>query len=127
MKLDPISREQAFSQNFKRFYTGRPCKHGHDAQRFVSTGGCVACNNRRSKLFANIKAAATGGFFYDLHPDDYAAARAYCQALDLARGRVPEVPRGAERAAEHHEIIERREQLLAQYAPQPAAPREIKP
>lgn len=31
-------------------------------------------------------------FAYMLHPDDHAAMLAYCQALDMQRGRVPQVP-----------------------------------
>ena len=28
-----------------RYFTGRPCKRGHIAERYVSTGACVACLN----------------------------------------------------------------------------------
>ena len=92
-----ISRIDALGAGHKRFYTGRICKHGHDSERFVSTGGCVKCNAMRSALFlANsgkaTNARAQGHFAYPLHPDDHAAALAYCQALDMARGRTPHSP-----------------------------------
>lgn len=94
MLYETISRRDALNLGRRRFYTGRPCKNGHDAQRFVSTGGCVACNSDRAKAFSKASsvaanARARGMFAYELHPDDFAAARAYCQALDLARGRIP--------------------------------------
>lgn len=44
-----ISRNQAFNESKTRFYTGRPCKHGHDCERYTSTGGCVMCLDGRPK------------------------------------------------------------------------------
>lgn len=38
-----ISRQQAQLQGLKRFFTGEPCKRGHQAERFTSNGGCVRC------------------------------------------------------------------------------------
>lgn len=40
-----IDRQAAADSGRTRFYTGRPCKHGHMAERFVSGGGCVECVN----------------------------------------------------------------------------------
>ena len=124
MKFETITRTEAAAQGRKRFYTGKPCKYGHDAQRFVTTGACIACNAARSKVFS--KAIADGGklFSYSLHPDDVAFALAYCQALDLQRGRMPftpdPVPRGAEAVALPADI-ERRRQELIQHHTTPAA------
>lgn len=87
-----ISRQDAAVQGRKRFYTGKPCKYGHDAQRFVSTGGCVACNAVRSQSFCRLSEANGEAFTYKIHPDDYAALLACAQALDLQRGRVPQTP-----------------------------------
>lgn len=92
-----ITRKQAFERGLKRFYTGKPCSKNHDAERFVTTGGCVKCNSDRSTFFRKSSNASTvsnlrGHFGYPLHPDDYAAALAYCQALDMQRGRTPHVP-----------------------------------
>lgn len=125
MKFEPITRAEAAAQGRKRFYTGKPCKYGHDAQRFVTTGACIACNAARSKLFS--KAIANNGktFSYSLHPDDVAAALAYCQALDLQRGRVPlvpdAVPCGAEPVALPADIERHRQTLVASYS-QPVPP-----
>lgn len=92
MSYEIISRKEASLAGRKRFFTGRPCVHGHIAQRFVTTGGCVACNTARAKTFASTKNVRQGRFFYPLHPDDMAAALAYCQALDLQRGVSPWSP-----------------------------------
>jgi len=37
------TREEAWRNGFIRFYTGEACLHGHVAERYVSTGGCVEC------------------------------------------------------------------------------------
>ncbi|MBC5790661.1 hypothetical protein [Providencia sp. JUb39] len=38
-----ISRKEAAVKGLSRFYTGKPCVHGHVAERFVSNGVCVEC------------------------------------------------------------------------------------
>lgn len=38
-----IDRYVAADSGKHRFYTGEPCKRGHLAERFVSSGGCCAC------------------------------------------------------------------------------------
>jgi hypothetical protein len=39
----PRTREEAQAHGFAHFFTGKPCKHGHVAARYVSTTQCVAC------------------------------------------------------------------------------------
>jgi hypothetical protein len=39
-----ISRTTAKSTGLKKFFTGRPCAHGHIAERFVANYQCVECN-----------------------------------------------------------------------------------
>lgn len=40
-----IDRRAAFAAGKTRYYTGTPCKQGHIAERYVSTGGCVECHS----------------------------------------------------------------------------------
>jgi hypothetical protein len=47
--MEIITRKQAFTQGHTRFYTGRPCKNGHDCERYTSTGGCAKCVNSAYK------------------------------------------------------------------------------
>jgi hypothetical protein len=42
-----ISREMAKGMGFKVFRTGKACKRGHVAFRYVSTGGCIECHKGR--------------------------------------------------------------------------------
>lgn len=42
--MNKISCKEAKILGLKRYFTGRPCKHGHIAERHV-TGGCCICSN----------------------------------------------------------------------------------
>jgi 5-methylcytosine-specific restriction endonuclease McrA len=44
-----VSRKVAREQGLTRYYTGKPCKWGHVAERFVSTGGCVVCGRENAR------------------------------------------------------------------------------
>jgi hypothetical protein len=41
MKL--ISRKDAAASNLQRYYTGNPCKHGHDCERYTKSTNCLIC------------------------------------------------------------------------------------
>ena len=38
----PVSRKEAKSRGLNRYFTGKPCKHGHISERYTY-GGCVQC------------------------------------------------------------------------------------
>jgi hypothetical protein len=40
---DVISRHDAANQGRHKFFTGKPCKHGHTAERYVVNGTCTEC------------------------------------------------------------------------------------
>lgn len=40
---DIISRRDAHAQGLKKFYTGKPCVHGHLSERYTSCGNCIKC------------------------------------------------------------------------------------
>lgn len=42
--MNIISCKDARQLGLKRYFTGKPCKHGHVSERHV-TGGCVVCAN----------------------------------------------------------------------------------
>lgn len=82
MNYEIISRAEAHAKGLKHFFTGKPCTKGHISRRFVTTGGCMTCNRERGSRYA---VGQPTDFKWALHPDDHAAAKAYCQALDLQR------------------------------------------
>jgi len=48
-----ISRAEAKAQGLTHYFTGKPCKHGHIAERFVTGRHCVECD-RVQRRFANM-------------------------------------------------------------------------
>ncbi|MDT9046433.1 hypothetical protein RSW36_25115 [Escherichia coli] len=49
-----ISRAEAKARGLKRFFTGKPCKRGHVAERAVGNKDCAACRREKS---SNLRAA----------------------------------------------------------------------
>lgn len=47
-----VSRAEAIAQGLKRYFTGKPCKHGHIAQRLLPSGVCNECCNAYKRKFA---------------------------------------------------------------------------
>lgn len=43
--MQVISRSEAKALGLKRFFTGKPCKRGHIAERYVFNHCCVACSH----------------------------------------------------------------------------------
>lgn len=59
-----ISRPAAIAAGLTRYFTGKPCKHGHISMRSVFNAGCITCwrpraknwkRNNRSRIAANIR------------------------------------------------------------------------
>lgn len=126
-----ITRREAAERGLKHFYTGKPCKRGHDSPRFTTTGGCVKCGafytREYTKRYTKEAAAnALGAFRYVLHPDDHAAALAYCQALDMQRGRMPQAPTQAAQP-EPFDAHAARQAIFGKVLPPPTEPYLPKP
>lgn len=49
--MEVISREAAKALGRKKYYTGKPCKHGHVDERYVALGKCVACRSAIKKAY----------------------------------------------------------------------------
>lgn len=52
MRFEPKERASAIERGDKRYFTGRPCKHGHLAERTTSNGCCVVCERKKYNLWA---------------------------------------------------------------------------
>jgi hypothetical protein len=52
MSLLPIiSRDEARQKGLKRFFTGKPCKHGHVCERRVDSSECAECGRTRGRAY----------------------------------------------------------------------------
>lgn len=47
-----ISRSEAKAAGLKRYFTGKPCKHGHVSARYVVDHACVECKDAQRRQFA---------------------------------------------------------------------------
>lgn len=57
----PNSRAAAIAAGSPQYFTGKPCAHGHVANRFTSSGTCVDCNAIRARqVAANLRKAGGG-------------------------------------------------------------------
>jgi hypothetical protein len=45
--MDIITRKDALAQGLRRFYTAKPCTHGHLSERLASNGRCCQCHAER--------------------------------------------------------------------------------
>ncbi|MDR3464153.1 MAG: HNH endonuclease signature motif containing protein [Beijerinckiaceae bacterium] len=51
MAEELLSRADARARGLSRYWTGKPCKHGHIAERIVANGACVECVALISKRY----------------------------------------------------------------------------
>jgi len=49
-----VSRKFALENGLPRYFTGKPCKHGHVCERIASNWVCVECNRENVKKQAQI-------------------------------------------------------------------------
>jgi hypothetical protein len=45
--MEIVTRKEAARQGLTRYYTGKPCSHGHDAERYTHITRCVECHMLR--------------------------------------------------------------------------------
>jgi len=41
-----VTRKEALAKGLTRYFTGKPCPHGHVAERWASTCSCVECDRK---------------------------------------------------------------------------------
>ena len=46
-----MTRAEAKLKGLKRYYTGKPCSKGHDAERLVSNCCCVTCSQEKYRAY----------------------------------------------------------------------------
>lgn len=49
MEHTVVSRKQAIERGLPRYFTGKPCKHGHVSERQCPTGTCITCQRLYDK------------------------------------------------------------------------------
>jgi hypothetical protein len=49
--MEIITRKEAQEKGLPRYFTGKPCKHGHVCERFVAQKTCVECKQKFDKEY----------------------------------------------------------------------------
>ena len=87
--LPTYTLAEARAAGLHRYWPTHPCRRGHEAMRFASTGACSACLGlyRKNRVARLAKATADGKAILSLkvHADDRATILAYAEALAMAR------------------------------------------
>ena len=82
-----VSRAEALTQKLKKYFTGKPCKHGHIAERWID-GHCTVCHVRTmANSFQNTKDArkairlAYNEAWRLQNPEKHQAQKNHCNAV----------------------------------------------
>jgi hypothetical protein len=54
-----ITRPQARDRGLGKYMTGKPCKHGHVAERRTDTGNCIECQQLAQQMYKAGSAGST--------------------------------------------------------------------
>lgn len=55
-----VRKDEALARGLPHYFTGKPCKYGHIAPRFTSSGNCTVCHSMRSVKYRNAKFKNSG-------------------------------------------------------------------
>lgn len=85
-----VTRQEAIEQKLTRYFTGKPCKHGHIAEKQLSNRTCIACLLPKKREWSNrpdvkLKGIERLNNFNKLNPDKRAARTRKRQAAKLQR------------------------------------------
>lgn len=47
--MNIITRKGAIEKGLTRYYTGKPCKHGHVCERTTVNRSCISCHRKSAK------------------------------------------------------------------------------
>ena len=92
-----MERAEAIRLGLKKYATGRPCKHGHNVERYTESGACVSCVKNLVTISATSSAATrarieleTTQIYLFSQKSGYPAIKAVIDAALAAR--CPELP-----------------------------------
>ena len=90
MDIDVVTRKEAIERGESQFYTGKPCKYGHDAKRNTASGMCLACSVIRVRRWREAnpekhKALAKRGYEKTAEVTKARAKKWYCENKEKAQ------------------------------------------
>lgn len=82
-----ITRDEALAGGLTRYFTGKPCKHGHVSERRASTRACLECAKRLEAAYKKGNRKKTRAYQAEYRTRNLEKVRAYVAAY---RSRHPE-------------------------------------
>jgi len=89
-----ITRTEAIQQGLGRYFTGKPCKYGHFAERFTKWRSCIQCHyERKTAAYEAARAAGLdtnvrGRRYHNRNREKRKAANAEYRANNLEKERA---------------------------------------
>lgn len=90
------TRPQAAALGLAKYWTGEPCRRGHQDFRYTVSGACVSCVAGYRQNYSTARNSATQArargttpFTAFVHPDDMPAVQQLVDALAMARLMTP--------------------------------------
>ena len=120
MGFSPKERAKAISEGKSKYFTGRPCKRGHIADRRVSNGSCVICEEANYKKWAaenpeNLKSLHKKS--YDKHAEQRRQDAAKYRANNLEKVRAISRKSKSKNRAYHTYVEAKRQRKIRQATP----------
>lgn len=92
-----MTQDEAIAAGHLTYNTGRPCRRGHNSDRYTSNGMCVACvkmkddarrtaRNLNRRKFINAKVNNFHERTYLVHEDHRAIVEKFCEVLQYGDG-----------------------------------------
>lgn len=83
-----VTRPAAFAAGAKRYFTGKPCRKGHVAQRYVSTWSCVICQENSAAEWTEKNPEKSKAMFAEAERKRRPKKRAYYSRTKAIRAAV---------------------------------------
>ena len=64
--MDIITKRQAVSLGLKKYFTGKPCKHGHISERYTLKSTCIECLKISSQKRIHLKNDYDKNYYHSL-------------------------------------------------------------
>ncbi len=111
----PISRQEAKERGLPRFFTGKPCKRGHVAERWTSNTICVLCHEEGRSCPEAKKRQRAYHAEWRKRPE----VRERRRAQDRRRKSTPEAKEKLREYLRRPDVRERKRQFMLEYNKRP--------
>ncbi len=80
-----MKRKEAKEAGLFKYFTGTPCKRGHNTYRYAKTGNCAACNVLNAAAYREAVKQNLKSVRYRIDERDVKVLDTFVESLKLAR------------------------------------------